>query len=112
MIVLELQRQYPHPQKIGTVNPLETLDDDRPYSKQPGSLGGPVAGRAGAVFLARYHHQRGSFIGVFHRRVEDRHFLVVGDVPGYPAFGAGGHLVADANVGECPAHHYLVVAPA
>ena len=68
--------------------------------------------RAGAVFGAGEHHQRHALGLVLHRRVVDRHHLAVGQVPRDAAFGAGGELVADADVGERAAGHHAVVAAA
>ena len=58
------------------------------------------------------HHQRHAFRLVLHRRVVDRHHCAVGQMPRDAAFGAGGELVADADVGERAAGHHAVVAAA
>src|SRR5690606_38649553 len=85
-------------------------DDHRPYAKQVGPLGCPVAARAGAVFLTGNDDERRAVLRVLHRRVVDRHGLAA--VLRHPTFDAGNHLVANADVGEGAAHHDFVVAAA
>src|SRR4029450_11830279 len=49
---------------------------------------------------------------VAHGRVVDGRLLLVGQVEGEAALGAGGEPVAQPDVGEGAADHHLVVAPA
>ncbi len=51
-------------------------------------------------------------MGVLDRGVVDGHGGAFGEEAGDAAFGAGGQLVAQADVGEGAAHHDLVVAAA
>src|SRR5690606_40412986 len=69
LALAELQRQNAHADEVRTVDALEALDDYRAHAEQAGALGGPVAARAGAVFLAGDHHQRGPVGLVLHRCV-------------------------------------------
>jgi hypothetical protein len=93
------------------VDALEALGDHGLDAQQHGALGRPVARGAGAVFLAAEHDQRRAFGLVAHRRVVDRHSRRR-VVLGHAAFGAGQHLVLDADIGEGAAHHDFVVAAA
>src|ERR1700733_5540449 len=80
-------------------------------AQQARAFGGPVAGGAGAVFLAGQDYQ-GNAIGlIFLGGFEDRHFLVGWEVAGESAFDVD-QFVAQADVGESSADHYLVVAAA
>ena len=56
----ELQRQHAHAHEVGAVDALEALRDDGLHAEQAGALGGPVAARAGAVFLAGEDDERGA----------------------------------------------------
>src|SRR5690606_19455318 len=67
----ELQRQHAHADQVGAVDALVGLGDDGADAEQPGALGRPVAGRAGAVLLAAQHDQRGVLRGVVLRGVVD-----------------------------------------
>ncbi len=58
------------------------------------------------------HHERDAVGLVAHGGVVDAHLLAVGQMAGDPALGARGEQVAEADVGEGPAHHHLVVAAA
>ena len=74
---LEGERQDAHADEVRTVNALEGFGDDRADPKQFGALGRPVARGAVAIFGAGEDDQRNAFRLIFHRRVEDRHFLAV-----------------------------------
>ena len=50
---LEHQWQHAHADEIGAMDALKTLRDHRADAEQNRALGGPVARRSGAVFLAR-----------------------------------------------------------
>ena len=91
---------------------LVGLGDHGAHAEQRGALGGPVAGRAGAVLLAGQDHQRHALGLVGRRRVVDAHLLAIGQVAGHAALGAGRELVAQPDVGEGAADHHLVVAAA
>ena len=108
----EGQRQHAHAHQVRAVDALEALGDHRLHAEQEGALRRPVAGGAGAVFLAAEDHQRHAFLLVAHRRVVDRRDVARGVVLGHAALDAGRHLVLDADVGEGAAHHDLVVAAA
>ena len=108
----KLQRQHAHADQIRAMNALEAFGDHGAHAQQQRALGGPIARGAGAVFLARDDQQRRAFLLVLHRGVVDEHLLAGGDVRGPAAFGAGGELVAQTNVGERAAHHHFVVAAA
>ncbi len=99
-----------HADQIGPVDALERLGDNRPDAEQGGTLGGPVARGAGAVFLVGEHDERHAFGFVFHRRVVHRHLLLRRVVDRHAAFHARHHLVLDADVGEGAAHHHLMIA--
>jgi hypothetical protein len=108
----ELQRQNAHADEVRAVNALEALGDDGADAEQLGSLGGPVARGAGAVFLAGENDERHAALGVLHAGVEDGHLLAFGQQARDAAFGAGRELVAQAHVGEGAAHHDFVIAAA
>ena len=94
------------------MNALEAFGDHGFHAQQQRAFGGPVARGAGAVFFAGDDEQRRAFLLVAHRGVVDRHLLAGGDVAGPAAFGAGSHLIAQANVGEGSAHHHFMIAAA
>src|SRR5581483_9954493 len=77
--LLELQRQNPHPYKVRAMDALVALGDDGADAQKLGSLGGPVARRAGAVLLASENDQWHAALGVLHAGVEDGHLLAFGD---------------------------------
>src|SRR5665647_1350428 len=109
---LEYQRHHAHADQVGAVYALKRLGNDRTDAEQHGSLGGPVARRAGAVFFAAENHQR-HFVGlILHGRVVHRHLLLRRIVDGDAAFDARHHLILDANIGEGAAHHDLMIAAA
>src|SRR4051794_6461231 len=109
----ELQRQHAHAHEVRAVDALEGLRDHGPHAQQVGALGGPVAGGARAVLLARQHDERRALVGVAHRRVVDRQLLLLGELQREPADQLlAGDLVAQADVGERAAHHHLMVAAA
>src|SRR3970040_785798 len=60
---------------VGAVDTLDALGPHALHAEQVGALGRPVARAAGAVFLAREHHQRHAAGLVLHRGVVDRHAL-------------------------------------
>ena len=91
---------------------LEAFDDHRFDSQQERALGRPVAGGAGAVFLAAEDHQRHTLGLVAHGRVVDRHLVAGRQVLRHAAFDIVQHLVPDADVGEGAAHHDFMVAAA
>ena len=91
---------------------LVGFGDDRLHAQQVGALGGPVPGRAGAVFLARNDDGRGAARLVFHGGIVDGHGLTVRQVQSDAAFGAWRQEVAQADVGEGAAHHHFMVASA
>ena len=94
------------------MNTLEALGDHRAHAQELGALGRPVAGGAGAVFLAGEDHQRAALGLVAHGRVIDRHHFAGGEVLGHAALDLRGQLVADPDVGEGAAHHDLMVPAA
>ncbi len=94
---------------------LEALGDHRADAEQLGALRRPVARGAVAVFCAGEDDERHLLLGVFHRRVVDRHLGAVGPVLGLAALRhvavvGLAHEVLDADVGEGATHHDLVVA--
>ncbi len=109
---VELQRQNAHADEIGAVNALEAFGDDGADAEQLGSLGGPVARGAGAVFFSGENDERHAALGVLDAGVEDGHLLAFREQARDAAFGAGRELVAQAHVGERAAHHDFVIAAA
>ncbi len=73
---------------------------------------GPVARRTGAVFFSSDDDERNSAFAIFHGRVVDRHFFVARLNSVTRLFRAGRELIAQADVGECAAHHDFVIAAA
>ena len=61
----ELQRQNAHADQIAAVNALEAFGNDGFNTEQRCSLGRPVTGAAGAVFLAGDDDQRNAFFLYF-----------------------------------------------
>ena len=94
------------------MDPLVALGDHRPDAEELRALRRPVAGRAGAVLLARDHDQRRSLGEVALGRLEDRHLLAARQVHRPRPLRAGDEQVAQAHVRERAAHHHLVVAAA
>ncbi len=82
----ELQRQNAHTDQIRAMNAFVTFSDHRVYAEKARAFRSPVAGRAGAVFLARNNDQRHSFGKIFFRRFEDGHLGAVGQMPGKSSF--------------------------
>ncbi len=91
---------------------LVRLGDHGADAEQRRALGRPVTRRARAVLLAGEDDQRHLGGGVLLRRVVDRQLLAVEQVAGDPALDAGHEPVTQPDVGERPADHHLVVAPA
>ena len=112
LAVQELAGQHAHADQVRTVDSLESFRHHRLHAQQVRALGRPVTRRAGAVFLAREHHQRHALGLVLHGRVVDRHLFARRVVDGVAAFFAAQHQVLDADVGEGAAHHHVVVAAA
>src|ERR1700722_13295104 len=107
---LELEREHAHADQVGPVDALERLDQHGADAEQRGALRRPVARGTRAVLLAADDDERGSLFYVGTGRVVDRHLLAV--LLGDAAFGAGGELVAEPDVGERSADHHLVVTAA
>src|SRR5690606_2043738 len=110
LAVDELQRQHAHADQVGAMDTLEAFGNHRFHAQQIGTLGGPVATGARAVFLAGDHHQWHALCLIAHRRIVDRQLFTAWLVEGIAAFLAAEHLVLDANVGEGAAHHHFMVA--
>ena len=97
---------------------LVALGDHSLDAQQLRALGGPVARRTRAVFLAAEHDARRAVGDVLHGRVIDRHLLAGGLQHGQAAFDARAvglqrqHQVLDAHVGECATHHDVMIAAA
>ena len=79
-------------------------------SQESRPFGGPVARGAGAVFFSGDHDERNTFFLILHRRVVNEHLLLVRQVRGPTALGAGRKPVLEPHVGKRPAHHHLMVA--
>ena len=107
------------------MNALEALRDDDFHAEKAGALGGPVAARAGPVFLAGEDNERDPVGLVGHAGVIDESWLAslalislsapgppLAKIKGVSAFDAGNHQVLDAHVGEGAAGHDPVVAAA
>src|SRR4051812_44896617 len=109
----ELQREHPHADQVGPVDPLVGLRDDRLDAEERRALRRPVARRARAVLLAGEDDEWDALaLVVLARLVDARDLTVLGEVAGEAAFGAPGELVAQPDVGEGAADHHLVVASA
>jgi hypothetical protein len=108
----ELQRNNAHADQIAAMNAFEALRDGRLDTEQPRTLGGPVAGRAGAVFFAGDHDQRHPFFFVLHRGIVDRHLLFIGQMHRHAAFGSRRQKILQPDVSESSAHHNFVVPTA
>src|SRR5579859_1138609 len=111
LAVEELEREDAHHQEVRAVDPLIRLRDHRAHAEQVRAFRRPVAGRAGAVLLAREHDRRDAGRAVAHRRVVDRHLLAVGLMRGPCSLAALDELVAQTHVRERAAHHHLVIPP-
>ena len=86
--------------------------------QQKSSLGRPVAGTAGAVFLARDDQQGRPFLLIPHAGLENTHGLAGFNAAGFgrqihrdAPFGAGHKLVSQPDVGKRAPHHDFVIAP-
>ena len=91
---------------------LEAFGDDGLHAQQQRALRGPVARRSRPIFFARDDKQRDAGALVFHRRVVNRHHVAARLIRRPTAFGARRQLIAEADVGECSAHHHFMVAAA
>ena len=113
---LELQRQHAHADQVAAVDALKTACHHGFDAQQLRAFGGPVAGRAGAVFLTRKNHGGRASGHVLHGGVVNEHFFLAGleqrHAALFPGAGAVGrnHQVFDAHVGKGAAHHHIVVA--
>ena len=92
------------------MNALEAFGQHCLHAKQVRAFGSPVTAGACAVFLAGDHHQWRALLLVAHGSVVDRELLAAWHVHGIAAFFACKHFVANADIGERPAHHDFVVA--
>src|SRR5262249_9793358 len=110
--LLEAERQHAHADQVRAMDALERLANDGTHAEQIGSLGGPVARRAAAIFLAGEDDERDALALVAHRGIVDRHALARRIMNGHAALDAGHHLVLEADIGERAAHHHLVIAAA
>src|SRR5258706_8786966 len=115
----ELARQHAHADEVAAVDAFEALCDYGFDAKQASSLCGPVAGRAGAVFLASQHYERRAFALILHCGVVDAHSFGlrslrlrqrVRPVDSHASLNSRDHQVLDAHVREGAAHHHLVIA--
>ncbi len=101
--VRELTGEDAHADEIRAMDALEALGDDGADAEQARAFGGPVAGAAGAVFLAGKHDERDGRFLKFHGGVVNRGRLTL--VFRHAAFDAGEHEVLDTDVGERAAGH-------
>ncbi len=108
----ELERQYAHLREVRAVDALVRAGDHRADAEKRGSLRGPVAAGARAVFVAGEHQERHALGPVALGGVKDRHLLSIGQVHRHAALHLRHQLVAEADVREGAAHHHLVVAAA
>ena len=99
----KLQRQNAHADQVAAVNSFVTLGDDRFYALHKRAFRRPVAGRAGAVFLAGKNAQRYAGFFIFHRGIEKRHPFAGRMINRHIAFNAGHQQVTNANIGESAA---------
>src|SRR5690606_12932538 len=74
---LETEGRHAHADQVGTVDAFEAFGDHGAYALQLGALGRPVAGGAGAVFLAADHDGANAVLLVALGRVEDGHGLAL-----------------------------------
>ena len=107
--ICELERNNAHAHKVRTVDTFKVFSDHGLDAQQRRTLGRPVTGRARAILFAAKDHQRCVGVLIGHRRVKDRRLFAIGAL-GIAALDAVQHFVLDADVGECAAHHHLVVA--
>ncbi len=105
----ELERDNTHANEVGAVDAFETFGDHGLDAQQVGALGGPVAAGPGAVLFPAEDDKRRPLFLVGHGGIIDRGLFAVGAL-GITALDTVQHLVLDADIGECAAHHHLVVA--
>src|SRR5512132_2988236 len=94
---------------------LEALGNDCTDTKEPRTLGSPIARRAGPVFLAGKDHERYALARVSHRSVVNGKTLAFRPLDGPSTLDDGTrlvlhNLVLDTNIGERAAYHHLVIA--
>ena len=118
-VPLNWQRQHAHADKVRAVDALEALRDHRLHAEELRALRGPVARRAGAVFLAAEDDgRRASARCTSSRRRRSASARCRGwnsvtpPSTRVPSALRRQHQVLDAHVGERAAHHHLVVAAA
>src|SRR5260363_406186 len=95
---------------------LEAARNDRFDAQQLRSLGGPVARRAGAVFLSREYQGRYAFLEIAHRGIINEHLFAARLVNRDAAFDARAlrfrrnHQIFNPDVGKGAAHDHLMIA--
>ncbi|SIB91245.1 Uncharacterised protein [Mycobacteroides abscessus subsp. abscessus] len=108
----ELKRKDTHKNKVGTVDTLIALSNDRLDAEKICTFGSPVTGRAHSIVFACKNGKAGSIFLVFHASIIDTCHFASRPVCREAAFSARGNLVADADVRECSAHHHFMVTAA
>ena len=90
------------------MNTFKALRDHGLHTQKRCTLSGPVTGRARSVLFTTKDHQGCTRCLMRHCCVKDRGLRAI-DAFGVTTFNTVQHLVLDADVGECAAHHDFVV---
>src|SRR5208282_4049798 len=107
--VLELQREYAHPEQVAPMNSLEAFRDHRADTEQLRALGRPVARRARTILLAREHDQRHPFGAITLGRFVDRGTRAVRQMDRDTALDPRHELISEPDIGERPTHHHFMI---
>ena len=96
-----LQRQDPHPDQVGPMDPLVLLGDDRAHALQERPLGRPVAAAPDPYSLPA-STTSGVLAGIAHGGVEDAHPLAAGQVLGDVALLVGASRLRSRMLAKVP----------
>src|SRR6185312_5015351 len=107
---LELQRQNAHSDEVAAVDAFIAFGDHGADTQKRGAFGGPIPGGAGAVLFAGQDDQGNFFPAVADGGVKNGGRFAARQMARVAALGAGGELIAQADIGEGPAHHYFIVS--
>jgi hypothetical protein len=111
LTILELEGEDSHTNEVGSVDSLVGLSDHSADTLEEGTLGSPISGRTGTVFLSGEEDSINTVLLVLEGGIEDSHFLTGGYVDGVRS-NLVDHLVDKSNVSEGSTSHNLVVASA
>lgn len=107
--VLVLEWQDSHTDQVASVDSLEALGNDSLDSLQVRTLGSPISGRTGSVFLAGKNNGLVAFLHVLVSGIENVHLLAGWEVDGLWAWLLD-ESVDDSDIGESTSCHNLIIS--